>query len=332
MKNEKLLNNFNFHGEVIDVVSDVADRFRKLSYSKIEASLPATTKFSYQDDRLPISVLDIIPKNDFEDVLVYHLPMGNDINSNMKFLIATIREALPNKRIIVTGNTAEPGQNSAKLAYSDIWEIHLGNVKSLIKPVVRYLANQAINETIQVGYSYGAEKTAMFSSLGHFYNQKITKSIILEPVAIKKRKFIDLAYNFLRSGLLMEDYVKETNCLAYEEARNLATIEGRGTLGYLVGLGRLGNLAISAELAKNNFFNRISTALIHQPQMKSVLGWGKNSELASNHNMLELVTLLKDSFGPRINDLSLDDQTHAMGDNIFLQLALILQSFKILED
>lgn len=325
MEKTRLLDYYEFNESVLDEVSEVADHLRNIELDNLSSILPPVKKVTWREDKHPISLVDIQPK-DYKDVLVYHLPMGNDLNDNMRFFVMTLQLLLPDYRIIASGNLAEPGQNSAKLTLNDIGRIYQGNLRPLAEPTLTYLSSQGITSSIQIGYSFGSEKAVTIADYAYYYDQQISRLVVLEPVTVAKRTFLRLIQDFKSSEELMEHYIKASDCMAYDLAREQTTIMGKGPLGYIAGLARLGNLAIESQLKKDSLNNRLGLALVNNKNLKLRGGWGSDSLLSINDILVKIFDDLEMSHNNSIERIILPGHTHAMSEDIFLLSTLIMQS------
>ncbi len=313
-----------FDQKVVDTVADVAQQQRSSSWEQIKSELPDNTVFSTEDSS--IELLDIVPK-DYDETWVYHLPMGNPLADHMQLRVATLAAAKTDKRIIAIGNPSGPSQGVGKLPAASLRTVWSGNLRPTIDPVMRYLGSQQIEQATHIGFSYGAEKAATASQYAEKYDQHVPSGLFMEPVAIKQRGLLELGRDFNSTAAALEGYVKASASGPVEEAGKRAAEKSHGLVGYGLGLLRMSNIAIAHALTKEGFENRVDNGLTSQAEMRAHLVWGTESELATHGLMIELAGRLQSKFGVgRVSTMEMVGQKHAMGDDVFLHTAMVLQN------
>lgn len=317
---------YPFDDDVLDIVSEVAERQRASKWQDIQTELPESKVFAPRYGK-PIEVLDFLPF-DYGDTQVYHLPMGNTLDANMSLRVATLAAAEPTSRIIAVGNPGSLGRGHGKLRLKDAPEVWRGDLRPVIEPTMLYLEEQKIEEASHIGFSYGADRASASARHAYKYAQKVAHGIFMEPASVAKRSSLSLAMSFFSTAESLERYVQAANCRPYEEARRLAASDGGSLANYALGLARASNLAIGHSLTKGGFGARAYTAMLLQPEMQADIIWGTASELSVNGLITAIAERLKKRFGERIDSMTLDAQRHAMGDDIFLHTAMILQALK----
>lgn len=329
---ERLLGYYPFDRSVVETVADVANRQRSRIWPSITSSLPEIKRYVPRHGK-PIDVLDIIPEAGYDDVLVYHPPMAMALNANMVMRVATLALAEPSKRIITAGNPGAPGQDGGKLRTIDLPQVWKGTMPPTVEPVLEYLVSQHIHHSKQAGYSYGADKAAALSAVADRYDHEVRHGIFMEPASVVIRGLGKLLPDFMRSNAALDAYVQATQCEPYYEARRVADRQGHRLPGYFLSLLRPSNVAIAHALSLDGFEARVDAALTKQsegehPMVVSNV-WGTDSEIAIHTPMFELTNRLIEKFGPeRVERTSIDGGKHAMGDDIFLHTALIMQAEK----
>ena len=313
-----------FDESVVDIVAEVAKKQRSGSWEQIRSELPDNTIFSTGDSS--IELMDILPK-DYDETWVYHLPMGNPLADHMQLRVATLAAAKPDKRIIAIGNPSGPNQGVGKLPTESLRTVWMGDLRPAIDPVMRYLDSQQIEQTTHIGFSYGAEKAAAASQYAEKYDQQVTSGLFMEPVAIKQRGMLELGRDFNSTAAALEGYVKASASNPVEEASKRAAEKSHGIVGYTLGLLRMSNIAVAHALTKEGFEDRVDKGLTNQAEMQAHLVWGTKSELASQDLVIKLAERLQVKFGvERVSTMEIVGQKHAMGDDVFLHTAMVLQN------
>lgn len=321
---ERLKSYYPFDTHVIDSVVDVADKLNRQSWEDIQKGIPETIKYSPSRGK-NIEVLDITPK-DYDDTYVYYLPMANSLDANMSFRLAVLKAVLPTKRLIAAGNPSAPGLGKGKVSLWNMPKVAHGDLRPKIDPVLRYLDSKDINSTTNVGYSLGADLAVTATIHADKYDHQVSQQTLMEPASVKKRSLRGLGGDFASSEPPLEGYVKATESEAYREARHQANEQAHGKLGFMLGLGRPSNLAISKALTHDKFESRVWDSMYRQSDISTTIVSGTASELSNYELMLGVVDRLQKTFGDRLNYIPLQGQKHAMGDDVFLHAAMVLQA------
>lgn len=325
---ERLADYHPFDQDVLDTVAEVADRQRRQTWPEMRYRLPSKTLFEPIGGKV-IELLDIRPRWGSEATQVYYLPMNNGLDENMSARVATFAAAQPDTRIIAVGNPGAPGQKSNRLHLKDLPAVWKGNLRPTVDPILQYLDANEIGPATHIGYSWGADKASAAAQHADTYDQEVLQSILMEPAGVKERSLIELGKAFASSAEPLGAYVEAANSQAYQEARDAAWETNRGAKhGYDFGLVRLSNIAVARALSRDMFEQRVDEAMDRQEEMKVSIVWGSESELAINSLMSDIVRRLKENHGHLVTGTAIEGQKHAMGDDIFLQTALILQSLK----
>lgn len=326
---ERLEGYYPFDLGIADIVGEVAERQRHSSWASVEGSLPDTKIFrdigGSALSSKAIEVIDFIP-DDYLGAQMHHLPMGNTLDKNMLMRLATLSAVQPDMRIIGVGNPGSPGRGHGKLSTQQSLQVWSGDTRPLVDLPLRYLKAQGIEEVEHFGYSYGADKAAGAAKYSSQYDQRVTRGIFMEPAAVRMRGIIELSVAFNSTAAALDGYVQAANCGAYDEARKQAAKQSFGLTGYSLGLLRPTNIAISHVLSQDGFENRVSEALDSQDTMTTSIVWGTESELAIDETMQAISGSLAMRFEDRVKALPIQGQRHAMGDDIYLLAALMLQA------
>lgn len=271
----------------------------------------------------PIEVLDIRPEeHDPSEAMVVHLPMANPLDSNMRFHVASIAATHPESRVIALANPSGPGRKSGALSRDQRQRLVEGDAATLGEGLAYYLEREGVERTREYGYSYGADKALGGMALDAC---DVEKLLLLEPASIKQRSLGALAVAFMSTDKAMQGYVEASGSDVYEEARKDAI----GVAGYGLGLARLSNLAIARSLASGNFIGNYTNAMLRQPDMKTTVSWGTDSELAEHGKMQGFVAAANRAFGAeRVQDIQLKGQKHALANHIGLQAALTHEALR----
>lgn len=325
MTTAERLENYNaFSTEVIEEITDFAERQVDFgSYQEffdyVRAGEPRIIEM---DGYKPVSVLDIRPaEHDPEEAILYHLPMGNPLDPNQIYQIATIAGTNPNKRIIATGNPSGPGYGYGLLDLRQRDRVANFDLRPVIEPVLRYADEQGISRSHQVGYSYGSDKAA---EAAVHADHEVENIVALEPV-LGGRNLARLGLDFASTAKELDRYVKASELPTFEAARK----ESVGAVGFNLGLLRLSNFAIARALAKGQFDVRLDNALERQNTARATVIWGSESEMAVDGLCTAVCADLTRTYGEhRVRGIRLLGQKHALANDVHLQAAIVRESLK----
>lgn len=322
----RLQSYYPFDMDVLENVATIAEQQRASTWQQIQAGLPDTQIFRPIGGK-PIEVLDILPQ-DYDSVHVYHLPMGNGLDENMKLGIATLAAAEPNKRLIAAGNPGAPGQSSGKLRVRDLPRVWSGDMRPTVDPLMQYLNRKRIRQVDHTGGSCGADRAATAVGYAEKYDHQVSHVVLMDPASVVRRSLLGLGRQFQKSAAPMEGYVQAAESQPYFDARKQADKTNHDPIGN-IGLLRASNIAIAHALSLDGFETRVAKALDGQKNMRTDIIWGTESELAAHSAMLAVTRRLSDQYGNRVRATAVKGHKHAMYCDIFLQVALILQSRKV---
>ncbi|MFZ1302025.1 MAG: hypothetical protein WAQ27_05650 [Candidatus Microsaccharimonas sp.] len=256
-------------------------------------------------------------------VLVMHLPMGNSLDPNQLYQIATIAAVNPEYRVIGFGNPSGkpfsyPQQN---LTFRKRINIAFAkNTRPLIAAELDYLAKQGISQTYQLGYSYGALKALILSEYSS--PSSIEGLILVEPVA-HPRYPQQLLKDFTSSFKPLGKYVDRTEIPTYFAAREDAV----KLVDYSKGLSRQINIAIGWMLSRVDFINTFETVLKSHPNSTATVAWGSKSEVGNDALMTSKMHTYTHK-NPKIRAMRLEDDVHAFANDIHLHAAIVREALQ----
>lgn len=332
---ERLQAFYPFDDYVLARIEQVARGQENISWPNYarRLDLPSPKIFCPKNAK-PIEILDIKPK-DTADTLVYHLPMGCLLDSNMMAHVSTLAQVQFDKRIIAVSNPGQPFRGSGKLSLIDALRVYRGNLTPTVEPTLEYLDSERIESASHVGISYGADKAAAAAETAPLqrFGQEVTGLVMVEPVSVATRGttriigLVKLGRIFQSTSAYGDKYLEPVRkrSRAFTSAEELKESE----LGYGLGLARLSNLAIAAALAQDGFEGRLERAMLISARMKAGLSWGTASEFDTYSEREHMAKRLQTKYGKgRVKTLPLKDQTHSMNLDIFLNAAIISQLLK----
>lgn len=315
----------DFSLATLDTVAESAEQLRSLtSWPEIQENLiqkqALFTSFTPTSGR-SIDILNLIP-DDYENTALYHLPMGNGLDANMQTRLAALSNVLPDTRVIAVGNPSIPASSSGVLTYAERKQVAAGDFRPTIGAALEYINQLGIDSLIQIGGSYGADKAIASARYSENYDIATTDAIIVDPASVVQRSALGLLRAFQSTEEHLKGYVSATNWEGYNDARN----QTGNMAQYALGLMRASNIAIGMGIAKGRLREQAISTMRAIPDLRIHTAWGTASELADNQAMKDTAQHLHYEFGPKRSSYqALDDQHHAMMDDLFLNNAIILE-------
>jgi len=255
-----------------------------------------------------------------EGTIVLHLPMGNSLDPNQLYQVATIAAANPAYRVIAFGNPSGKPYHyrEQNLSVRKLWNIAFSSRRhALVAAELEYLASQEVTSAYYVGYSYGALKALIASQ----YSQGEQKGLILiDPVA-HPRGLRQLFRDFNTSFKPMGEYVNRTQVQTFFDARHDAV----KLVDYSAGLTRPINIAIGLMLARTDLAPLIDEVLKKKPNLELAVAWGSKSELGNDAHMKVTMHRLAHEYAS-VRTLRLEGDTHPFANDIHLHAAIIREA------
>lgn len=314
-----------FSPQTIKTIADCAKTQAELSYKEWldKVGMPEVKIFTTKRDRV-VPYIDIPAhvKNGRERTLVVHLPMGNSLDPNQLYQVATIAATNPSFRVIAFGNpSGRPFRfRRQRLSIKELFEVAFTKKRrSVIASELEYLEHNAIKNVYHVGYSYGALKALLAVQ----YAPETVKGLILVDPVAHPRYRKQLLENFMATIEPMGRYVDRTSLQGYFDARK----EAAETVNFNEGLRRPINIAIGMMLAKADFTELLTNALKRNPQLITTVAWGGKSELGNDAHMGVTLHNLAQKY-PHVSALRLKDDMHAFANDLHLYAAIIFEALR----
>ncbi len=320
---QRLKEYFPFSKNTLDVVSAFADKQQAFStYRHFFASVAMPEPMLHvAKNGQGVTVIDIYPDNATK-TLVVHLPMGNPLDTNQQYQLATLAGVFPEARIIGFGNPSG-GLYSFKEQDLPFWR-RLGvatglNTKALVAAELDYLATHAVGDTYQVGFSYGALKALLVS---RYAPVGTVKGVVTIELVSHPRNPIRLFREFNSTLAPLGAYVDAANLPTFREARRDA-VNGND---YRIGLRRHINLTIGYLLSRINALKLAEEVLSMQTAAQLTMAWGTASELVDDSRMRRALEAFETQFPGRSKGISLPGQKHGLANDVHLHAAIVYEA------
>ncbi len=269
-----------------------------------------------------VPVVDIPAQNKRQKgVLVVHIAMGNSLDENQLFQLATLAGINPAYRVIGFGNPSSdryyvPEQNLNPV------DLFLVAATKRSMPLVRaeldYLEQQGIKQYYQVGYSFGALKAVIETTYAK--PGEVQGLLVIDPVSHPRRP-LALLKDFTHTYKPLGKYVNAVDLDAYHAARGAAAKDRN----FKKGLRRPVNIAYALLIARSNLIVLLQKAAAQQPRMRLGIAWGTASELASDEVMKRHTAVLSETTDMRPQTFRLEGLEHAFANDIYLYGAIVKQ-------
>lgn len=262
-----------------------------------------------------------------QPVIAMHLPMANPLDPNQLYQIATVAMVNPSYRIIAFGNpSAKPYfYREQNQTFIDRFKIAFTkNKQALVKAELEYLDAQKIDSVYHIGYSYGAHKALLATQ----YAQKaIVEGVaVVDPVA-HPRGLRQLLGDFQRTFNELGKYADRTGQELYLKARADSGTEGSPNARFY----RQINIAIGLMLSRLDFIGLVKKLLSTNEKLKISVSWSVKSELGNNAHLSTVLDKLKRDTG-RVAMYPLEDDYHAVANDVYLHAALIREALGFLDN
>lgn len=310
-----------FSDATIRTVADVARAQQKhASFRDLfkEVGIPTVATHTTQSGRA-VTYVDLPAKSKTAtNTLVLHTSMGNPLDPNQLFQVATIAAANPRYRIIAFGNPSGAPHyiKQQGLRPADWFAVAFTkNVQSIVDAELDYLRSQGVTHAIHAGYSYGALKAVVEAI--HSEKGSVDGIILVDPVA-SPRSPVRLAKDFARTYEPLGSYVNRVELPSYHEARG----ESAKIREYRKTLLRPINIAIGLFLARADILQYLQKASERHPKARVVVAWGTESELGDTNRLQDGIQQLE-ADGFLVEPLPLHGDKHALANDIYLHAAII---------
>ena len=314
-----------FSPKVIKRVARFAER--QASYPTYQAffaavGVPQKPQLFVDEQGRGVSYIDVAARTkSTKGVIIFHLPMGNPLDSNQLYQVATIAGVLPGYRVVAFGNPSAAPYNfkQQNLRLKDRLAVAFTKRRRvLVAAELAYLESQDITSAYQVGYSYGALK-ALLESL-YAPKDAMKGLVVIEPVA-HPRPALRLVRDFQRTLEPLDRYVERTGLRTFLDAR-AATAQ---TVQYTKGLRRHINLAIGFMLSKVDLVSLLRQVAACHAATPITVAWASKSELGDDRYLADALELLRQE-GVDITPLRLKDDAHAVANVLHVAAALGAQA------
>lgn len=267
-------------------------------------------------------VIDIKPRQPQTRVLVVHLPMGNPLDPNQQYQLATLAGVFPDARII---GFANPSGGSYKFREHNLTVLQKLGIATTIhpKPLVAaelaYLQQQQIKDAQYIGFSFGALKALLAATYAPAGAVKglVTIELVSHPRGPKK-----LLNDFQDTLEPLGAYVEATALPTFWQARN-ASASGHD---YNTGLLRPINLAIGMLVSRLDALKQARQVLETRKDLHLTMAWGTKSELVDTQRMNTWVAAAKTEFPGRVQSFALQNLKHGLANDVHLHAAIIYEA------
>jgi pimeloyl-ACP methyl ester carboxylesterase len=323
---ERLTSYYDFSPHVITAVARMAALHNSSSYRELAdmyGVADGPQMITPNGSGSPLEILEFTPKIDYDPTFarVYHLSMGNHIMPNLAYYAMCQFGADQSTPLKIIGNPSGPGHNGGTVSKRDaLMMMRRHTLAPAVTASLRYLEERNIQDSIQIGYSYGADKAAATAALAPEFGVSVQHLITEEPASMRKQPLIALGARFGLTGRVLARYTEQAGSPTQQEALQIAA-EHSTMLEYVRGLGRLSNVAIATVLAHGGFEERVRQAQEAHDDMKTTVAWGSSSELVPDG----LAQQISDRLGAKA--IRLKGMHHAGADDPELSTAIMLEGY-----
>lgn len=281
----------------------------------------SATLFEFEKGR-GIPVIDIPSRSDgpSKGTIVYHLPMGNPLDANYRYHLATLAGAHPAYRFIAFGNPSDTPFRfrQQNLSVLDACRVIFGDARPLINAELAYLYEQKITDAYVMGFSYGAVKALLEAT--QLTSTNLKGVIVMDPPSHRRAPW-RLLQHFQDTFTPMGEYVNRTKLPTYFAAR----AEADKTHHIGSGLHRPVNIIIGLMMARFDLRSSLHKLLRRHPSVPVTLVWGSRSELVDDTKMTTMVAELQQQ-SYTVIPRRLAGHHHSFANDVILEDALLRQA------
>ncbi len=321
---KRLRDYYSFSDQTIDAVAHFAEK--QESYKTYQDFFTAVGMTEAKIHRIGKKqgavVIDITPKKPAKRTIVMHLPMGNPLDPNQQYQLATIAGLFPDTRVIGFANPSGGPYAHVEHDLSILQKLGIAtgaNVKSLVAAEIDYLVANTINEAYFAGYSYGALKALIASK---YAPRGMVKGMVTVELVSHPRSPLKLIRDFNNTLPPLGSYVHATNLKTFQDARD-NSIGGRD---YHKGLRRSINLSIGSLISRLNSLKLAKSVVKQNPALHLTMAWGTKSELVDDVRMRQVIEAMNIEFPGRVVGIPLDEHKHGLANDVHLHAAIIYEA------
>lgn len=269
-------------------------------------------------------VIDIIPKKLAKRAIVMHLPMGNPLDPNQQYQVATIAGLFPDARVIAFGNPSGGKYSHVEHDLTVLQKLGIAagaNVKPLVAAELDYLKTQGIKNAYFAGYSYGALKALVSAK---YVEEGMVQGVITVELVSHPRSPLKLVNDFKQTLEPLGSYVQATQLTTFQAARD-TSIGGRD---YHKSLRRSINLSIGSLISRMNALKLAQQLLRRKPNLQLTMAWGSKSELVDDVRMVQAIDQINVAFPGRVKGIQLYEHKHGLANDVHLHAAIIHEALQ----
>lgn len=335
---ERLGNYYAFEGDVVEAVANVAVIQSGMNFDEFmrHVNMPEPELYS-PNGSYPIQIVDIKPSDDYNEqqVRLMHLPMGNGLDKNQLYQLATTFAADPTIRTIAFGNLSGLGRDKpGALSPSALLYAFRGDSRQLVDRQLRYVAGNTSGKSAGTkienrAFSAGCLLALLTTENADLYDLKVGQVTAIEPGDAKPRNILkpiamaSLGGDFIKTAGPLSGYVEASGIDAYSDLQGGSAL---GLVKYGMGVLRASNLIVAGRICGDNYEKRARAALDMQTMAELHTIWGSESELVIDGLMSSITKELSEQYCDRSASTRILGGRHNMVNDIHLQSALFLHA------
>lgn len=274
-------------------------------------------------------------KPDNDSVRLLFAPFGNSaLNENIVMRSMRLLASDNPAHLIVASGPAHISNKANLLTRSERGLVKSGLLGPVVNPILEVLGSlePEIGKKVDIlGFSSGATlaQAATVESTHRYYNTKhdleVDRCVWAEPPNVAVRSLMELAKQFQQSGAELKDYIRQSDSRPLNEAIKLA----RDDIGYIAGLVRPSNLAISSILTRANFGIKTQRLLADWPNIGITTVVSEHSEVSGTATIDNLEEAGGKELIDKIGVMVLKGAHHAAADDIDLHAAMMMEGLSL---
>ena len=274
---------------------------------------------------------DSNPNDADAPVELHFSSLGNPLNLHNIMRYSLYRTFDPDTRIIVTGQPGVPFlfPQGSRISKEGRKNISNGELAPLNEKVLQVLEEKDIASVALAGYSLGANLAFSAAEVIGEQGGDVRYISAFEPPSTNDSysALASLSLRFIGAGSKIGAFAEQGGSELYKKLSKKDAIHEIGPIGYGIGLLRPTNIAAIRSFKKTDPLQMVSRTASEHPATSIAVFYGDRSEVVDSEAMNRLKEGSQSpSRAGRLAVRQLDGGMHAMNEDIFLALAMVVEA------
>lgn len=326
----RISRHYPFSPDTLDAVSDTAGWQNQLDFSEL-ADRYGVSDGSIREtiDGKKIEYLRIqsFGEGTNAPAMTLFAPMGNAaISPNIAMRAIRLFGAHRPEQLFVFSGPSNVPNSANNLDAIERKAASHGDLSPVVAPFLKALAHHGVKDVVDfAGYSLGASLAQETALIAKENGIDVRRAVLAEPANVKDRTLVSLANAFNRSGKHLAEYLENAD----SEPLYQAFDEAADFKGYVLGLIRLGNIALARYLSHDSFGEKTAKLLQSNADVSVCAVYAENSEISGALAVQSIEKSMGRVPSERLGVMALQDAHHAVADDIDLHAAMVMDGLKL---